>query len=169
MNKIPSTFDNVMYIKDHKSERFHLFKELAYDNNMSIQLLSDAELANFNKTRNKSHLSEIAYMINLLKITHDPHISSIIVYTYACAENAHISGVLRTIISERKLKRSEGNIMSGFNKSATKYQYQPYPSGDDTLEQTLDNIRAETTAKLEFGKNYINRWQMYNNLFKDRV
>lgn len=89
--------------------------------------------------------------------------ANLIYRTYTLGESGYVSGVLRTVISERKLQDHESEIMLNFN--AIVHNNPELNSITDklrnctTLDSYLEMQQLYIHARVEFGKNYIDQWQ----------
>ena len=54
--------------------------------------------------------------------------------------------------------------MWGLNTSCRKFCLNLNPQ---TIEESFEQTRAESESVLQFGKDYLNRWQEYNALFNN--
>ena len=83
---------------------------------------------------------------------------------YNITETAYRSGIFRTIIEERGLKDNEDDIIYGLNKACRKVNFDSRPK---TIEDSFVKTRAESLCLIQLGREYIDKWQMYNNLFRE--
>lgn len=83
------------------------------------------------------------------------------------AELAYRSGFLRGKIVGLGLEKFMADIMDGMNKTGSRVC-----SWDDNSEtsakQYQEGMRVDADALLRFGLDYIDRWVMYNKLFKKK-
>jgi hypothetical protein len=115
------------------------------------------------------------------KIGFDEHISTLkemhflidrlIGDTYFQSQLSYASGRTHAILVSKKLQKSRGNIIAGMNRSNPIIcdSFSTFIEKDRNFDSYISYMKGITTSWLSFHDNYLNRWQMYDKLFHDRV
>jgi hypothetical protein len=132
---------------------------------------NDANIESFTQTANDKEfqVSSLEFL-SKLKNLHE-HISTIMDEIYTAGKVDYLSGRLCSIINEKKLNRSKRNIVQGFNRSLQLYfeTYNSFIKNGRTIEDFVQYMDGTTASAHTQSINYLNRWQMYDKLFHDRV
>ena len=92
------------------------------------------------------------------------------IYSQMTAEFAYRYALFKGKILGLGLKKYESKITNGIkNGIKSRFFALEYPNICDwTVEDFQQNTRANTDCAIQYGLDYIDRWAMYNNLFKGK-